>query len=346
MLDGTDIVPIPTAYLSDFRADPLSALLRFGCMAQRSRAPWFTDTKGIDECLILPDMICGPTAERVDGLIDYRALVASRNEFQMLEGISPLLRPLDESYWHVHVDLALNKKRHGDAAGLAMGRIVESNVERSNSDRLQGYERVVNRYEIPLVAQIVAPSGDQIYLSSVVRLILQLRQVLGFNITSFSTDTFQSASVGQELTHAGLVTSGMEVDDETGIISGLPKPFSVDGHSVGPYRELLESVNERRCLMPRYEKLRQELRRLECLDPGYAPDHPIDGSKDVADPCAGVCGYLATFGHAILRPPETQYADMASIKRDYGMPDTPVFELEGETLVFEVESEPVGFAVE
>jgi hypothetical protein len=349
VLEGKDVIPIPTAYLSDFRSDPLSALLRYGSLAQRARAPWFTDTRGLDECLVLPDMVCGPSAEKASGIIDYRALVGSRNEFTMLEGISPHFRGKDGSYWHVHVDLALNKKRHGDAAGIAMGRIVESSVERSDDARMRGYERVVNRYEIPLVAQIIAPHGDQIYLSSVIRFILQLRQVLGFNVTSFSTDTFQSASVGQELTQAGLVTAGMEIDEESGAITGLPKPFSVDGHAVAPYRELLESVNERRCQMPNYPILKQELRRLECLDPGFAPDHPIDGSKDTADPCAGVVGYLAMFGHAVLKSPETLYANIDTLREQWGMPETPEFAIEDKPLDFAVDGEAeelVRFGVE
>ena len=347
MLDGKDIVPIPSTYLSDFRADPISALLRYGSMPQRSRAPWFTDTSSIEDCLVLADQVVGGKAERTEALLDYRSLVAARDEYTMLHGLSPQFRSGDDGYWHVHVDLALNKKRHGDAAGLAMGRIVGSAVERSDDPLMKNYERIVNRYEIPLVAQIVAPTGDQIYLSSVIRFILQLRQVLGFNITSFSTDTFQSASVGQELTNAGLVTAGMVIDENTGLITGLPKPYSVDGHSVAPYRELLESVNERRCLMPKYEKLRQELRRLECLDPGYAPDHPMEGSKDVADPCAGVVGYLSQFGHAILRPPETQYANIQTIAEDFNMPETPVFTLAGEEqLVFGVDEPFAGFAID
>jgi hypothetical protein len=82
------------------------------------------------------------------------------------------------------------------------------------------------------------------------------------------------------------------------------KPFSVDGHSPQPYRELLEGLREHRIALRRYWILRRELRELETIGPGLAPDHPLTptGSKDVADGVAGAIGYLAAFGHAELTP--------------------------------------------
>jgi hypothetical protein len=127
---------------------------------------------------------------------------------------------------------------------------------------------------------------------------------------------------------AGLVTVGMEVDEFTGEIKGLPKPFSVDGRSVAPYRELLECTNERRWRGPDYALLRRELRGLESPDvPGYAPDHPLTNSKDAADTAAGVVGYLSIFGHAILEPAHTVEVDREQLKREYGIPDTPDFQV-------------------
>jgi hypothetical protein len=168
---------------------------------------------------------------------------------------------------------------------------------------MNSYLRIVRTYEVPLVAQIVAPAGGQIYIGSITRFILQLKALRGFNITSFSFDGFQSADAMQQLALAGLVTKGMQIDDDTGEITGLPQSFSVDGSNVQPYREVLEGCNERRVLLPRYALLRKELRELEVTMPGMAPDHSPTGSKDVADPVAGVLGYLAAYGHAELRAP-------------------------------------------
>ena len=127
---------------------------------------------------------------------------------------------------------------------------------------------------------------------------LQLKQLRGFNITSFSVDGFESAEIQQQLMLAGLVTAGMIINPNTGQVTGLPKPFSVD-RTPQPYKDLLEAVNEVRVAMPNYPLLLKELEQLEFTEPGKAPDHPLtdDGSKDVADSVAGVIGYLSVFGH-------------------------------------------------
>lgn len=299
---GRDIIPIPNGYYEEFRRDPLDAMLKYGSAPMRSAAPWFTNVKPLDEAMRLPDQVCGSGSVLTNPKLAYRSLEGSSDEMRLLDGIAPGFRAWDEGFWHVHVDLALNKKRHGDAAGIAMGRIADSFRERAIDPLQNAYERIVRHFEIPLVAQIVAPSGDQIYISSVTRLILQLKQLRGFNITSFSFDGFQSADAMQQLALAGLVTAGMKVEDD-GSVTGMPKKFSVDGGSDQPYRELLEAVNEARIALPRYLLLRKELVELEVVAPGQAPDHQVGGSKDTADPVAGVVGYLSAFGHAMLGDP-------------------------------------------
>lgn len=302
VIRGKDVIAIPMGYFEEFRRDPLDALIKYGSQPMRSAAPWFTQVKPIDDAMRLPDQVTGPGSVSVNPKMDFRSLEASPEEGRLLSGIAPGFQAWDDGFWHVHVDLALNKKRHGDAAGFAMGRITDSYREKALDPLQNAYERIVRHFEVPLVAQIVAPPGDQIYISSVTRLILQLKQVRGFNITSFSFDGFQSADAMQQLALAGLVTAGMRIEED-GSVTGIPKKFSVDGKSDMPYREVLEAVNEARITLPRYELLRKEMRELQVVAPGEAPDHPVGGSKDTADPVAGVVGYLAAFGHAQLGDP-------------------------------------------
>jgi hypothetical protein len=306
-IDAADCVAVPAVYLPDFRSDPREALLKFGSLPQRARAPWFTQVGPIDECMLLPDVVCGPRSERHDVKLEYRSLVATTDETGLLDGISPHFHAADHAYWHVHIDNALGKRREGDSAGIAMGRVSHSYAERSVDDLRREYVRIVRTFEVPLVAQVIAPVGDQIYLGAITRFVLQLKQLRGFNITSFSIDGFESAQLQQELMLAGLVTAGMHLDENTGEVYGLPKPYSVD-RSPQAYKDLLESINEVRVALPRYALLRRELRELEFIEPGKAPDHPRgDGhSKDVADAVAGVVGYLSVFGHAELQMPESQ----------------------------------------
>lgn len=304
VVDGKDVIAVPASYLDEFRRDPVDSLLKYGSLPQRAHAPWFTNVDAIDEMLQLPDMVTGPRAVKLEVESPSSSLEGARDEMSLYHGISDHFWAPDQSFWHVHVDIALNKSRHGDAAGIAMGRIAQTYEERAVDPHQQAYERIVRTYEVPLVAQIVAPIGDQIYIGSIVRFILQLKQLRKFNITSFSFDQFQAADASQQLMLAGLVTAGMDIDKESGVVSGLPKPFSVSGRAVSPYRELLEACNERRIALPRYETLRQQLRQLELIGPGLAPDHPVNGAKDVADAVAGCVGYLAAFGHAAIVLPQ------------------------------------------
>ena len=341
IVEGKDIIPIPMSYYDEFRRDPIDSLLKFGSLPQRSRAPWFTNVQTIEDALVLPDVVTGTSSVRTDPRHDYNSIEAqpvTRNPDALIDGLDPGFVSRDPSYWHVHVDLALNKKRHGDAAGIAMGRISHSYVERNRDSTSQVVERIVRSYDIPLVAQIVAPVGDQIYIGSIVRFIIQLREQRGFNITSFSYDGFQSADSAQQLMLAGMVTAGMHVDPITGEVTGLPKPWSVDGKNTGPYRELLEATNERRVQIADYDLLRRELKQLEVPDAYYAPDHPFGGSKDVADPVAGVVGYLAVFGHAELDIGGEVY-DRSDWAEAFNLPGEPTFGVdEDPTLTLDVES--------
>jgi hypothetical protein len=312
---GKDVIAIPMSYHDEFRRDPIDSLLKYGSLPQRARQPYFTDGEQVTKVMTLPDQVCGPAAVLLNPKAPARSIVADKDPEILLNGIAEHFGAHDTGFWHVHVDLALNKKRHGDAAGLAMGRITGEWGEKAEHPNLGAYTRWFRTYSVPLVAQIIAPEGGQVYITSVVKLILLLRQVRGFNITSFSFDGFQSVEASQQLVEAGLATAGMHLDPGTGDLHGLPKAFSVDGASSQPYRELLEVVNDDRIELPDYPILKRELGQLEtALIPGQAPDHPVGGSKDTADPVAGVVGYLAAYGHTILFNPVDHQIDRAGLE--------------------------------
>lgn len=323
-LYGQNVIAIPDQYLSDFHRDASSALLQFGSTPQRAKQPWFGDAQAIDAVQLFPDQVCGPRSELVSRTDPpARCLVADKDVRALIDGLSSTFwpSPADTSFWHVHVDLALNSDRTGDRAGIAMGRIAHVELETGTDALGRAYERVLRTFEVPLAAQIAAPRGSQIQVPAIVRLILLLKQERGFNITSASMDGYQSASSLQQLVSAGIVTTGMKVED-TGEITGIPKPFSVD-RTAQPYNDLLEAINERRVTVPRYTILRSELRGLERpLIPGNAPDHSDGSSKDVADAVAGVIGYLTAFGHAELLLDAPVY-DRDDFERELGW-ETPM----------------------
>lgn len=326
----SDVIAVPMGYYPEFHRDPNDALLRYGSLPQRSRMPYFTKMDAVTAAMCLPDQVTGPKAEQLSPILHYKSLVAARDLEVMLGGLSPYFRSHDQSYWHVHIDFALMKNRHGDAAGIAMGRIGQTVMEAQKRWDGTRVERVIRTYEIPLAAQIIAPQGDQIYLTTIAKFVMALKQSLGFNITSFSCDQFQSAETMQQLMLAGMVTAGMDVDPDTHEVFGLPKPWSVDGGATLPYRELLEGINDDRISLPNTEILRKELRELENTEPGRAPDHPAtdDGSKDVADACAGVVGYLAVFGHHAIDLQGAPVTNRETLMRDYNLPPAEDFTVE------------------
>lgn len=238
------------------------------------------------------------------GAVTCRQLISDRKARALMDGLSDTFFSRDDSFWHVHIDASLRSGGRGDATGFAMGRISHTEVERDPRVNAQGYERVVRTFDVPLACRIVSLPGEQISLSGLVEFVLRLRSERGFNITSVSMDQYQSSLMLQEFAEAGIAVPGVQINDETGEATGIPRPFSVDGRATQPYRDLREAVDDLRIRLPRYLWMRKEMLELEDLGAGYAPDHPVgdhdETSKDVLDACAGVVGYLSAYGHAAL----------------------------------------------
>ena len=336
-LEGLDIIAVPESYMAEFRRDPTDSMLKYGALPTRARSPFFTDPEKIESAAQLPNFVTGALAtKRVhpqNSEIEWNAGVAHPTEDALLGALNPDMLQMRNDWngaaWHVHVDPGLNRGRKGDAAGIAVGRILDQAAVEVGSDY-----RVVNRFVVPIVMQIVAPEAGEIFLTSITRFILQMRGYLGINISSFSYDSFQSAGAIQELSGAGMVTAGMQWDDYGQRLEGLGKPFSVD-RTVNAYQELKEATNEGRILVPDYWPLKSELERLEDI-PGRAPDHPVGGSKDCSDAVAGVVGYLSQYGHAVTTSgfqatvgnnqqigPDMQAAELIKLLNEMGSDDPP-----------------------
>lgn len=322
-VEGLDVIAIPESYLHEFRRDPSDSMLKYGALPTRARSPFFTDADLISAACQLPSLVSGVLAVRrahpQNAEIEWNAAVAHPTDDSMIGAINPdivhMRTDWRDAAWHVHVDPGLNRGRKGDAAGIAVGRILDQAAVEVGSDY-----RVVSRFVVPLVMQVIAPEAGEIYLTAISRFILQLRGIIGINVTSFSYDSFQSAGAIQELSSAGLVTAGMKWDDYGQRLTGFGKPFSVD-RTVNAYQDLKEAINEQRILLPDYWPLRSEMERLEDI-PGRAPDHPVNGSKDLSDAVAGVVGYLSQYGHTMMTLGwEASVSGNPRIEPEYAIPD-------------------------
>lgn len=170
-----------------------------------------------------------------------------------------------------HIDIAYSGA--GDALGFAMGHvpeIVEVDGERK--------PYIV----IDMLMRIKAPSGGEIFLGDVRHIIYSLRQDRKFKLDMVTMDGFESTDTRQQLER---------------------KRFNVDYVSVDrqvlPYHDLREALYEDRIEFPPYlvdintengtERVEILVKELsELMDTGKKIDHPVHGSKDVADAVAGV----------------------------------------------------------
>ena len=171
----------------------------------------------------------------------------------------------------LHIDLAYSGD--GDALGMAMGHVpqmVDINGERK--------PYIV----IDLLLRIKALPGGEIFLGDVRNWVYMLRDQLKFKIDVVTMDGFESTDTMQQLQRKRFHADYVSVDKQ-----------------ILPYHDLREALYEDRIDFPPYicnihmesgsqpvEILVKEL--TELMDTGRKIDHPLNGSKDVADAVAGV----------------------------------------------------------
>ncbi len=172
----------------------------------------------------------------------------------------------------LHIDNAYSSA--GDALGIAMGHVAEM-IETDDGER-KPY------IVIDFMARVKALPGTEIMFSDIRRVIYYLKDELGFHgLKNITTDGFQSQDTIQQLRKRRFHVESLSVDKST-----------------LPYEDLREAIYEERIDFPPYltylhkgsdkkvEIVIQEL--MELTDDGKKIDHPVNGSKDVADALAGV----------------------------------------------------------
>lgn len=171
-----------------------------------------------------------------------------------------------------HLDLAFSG--NGDACGLAMGHV----------SHMFDYDGEFKPHiVIDMLWRMKAPKGKELVIADIRRLIYDLRDHFKFNLELVTLDTYQSKDTEQQLRTRKFAVSKVSVDKE-----------------LLPYYDLREAIYESRLDFPPYltklnpsdsdsdlsEILIKELEELR--DDGKKVDHPLTGSKDVADALAGV----------------------------------------------------------
>lgn len=171
----------------------------------------------------------------------------------------------------LHIDMAYSGD--GDALGMAMGHVPQMVTI---DGELKPY------IVIDMLLRMKARPGSQIFLGDVRRIVYSIRDDFKFKITKVTMDGFESTDTLQQLQRRRFDTEYVSMDKQ-----------------VLPYHDLREAIYEDRIEFPPYivtiakesgsedvEILVKELSEL--MDMGRKIDHPVNGSKDVADAVAGV----------------------------------------------------------
>jgi hypothetical protein len=174
----------------------------------------------------------------------------------------------DKEYF-VHVDLATTH----DSTGIAMCH---------EEGKYLKYGKYIPKLQFDLIYEMNPKDYQgEIQLHHIRKFLINLRDEYGFNITNISYDSWQSKDSMQLLNMEGFITSNISCD-----------------LSPAPHQSLKEAINlthpeEDLWVIDYYhhERFFQELEQLIDNEKGI-PDHPKNGSKDIADAVAG-CVWLA-----------------------------------------------------
>ncbi len=167
---------------------------------------------------------------------------------------------------YVHIDLSLSQ----DRCGIAMLRFDGlRKVERDG-----GMIEMLPECSVELACSIAPDANSEIQIAEVRMWVKQLRDVYGYPIKVVTYDGTMSVESRQQWKKEGA---------KTGYVS-------VDRTSV-PYKQLRDGISDGRVKMFEQPVLVQELFDLEYDGDKDKIDHPVNGSKDVAD---AVCGAYTT----------------------------------------------------
>lgn len=267
LLDSTtkpgNLIEIPNIYKKPFEDNPEKALRDLAGIPPAVGSPFISLTYKIKECterwkMTHPDAIMRVGSEDRYTPVDDRGRIA------------PWFVAEHSLKRVAHIDMAYSP--NGDALGIAMGHVREM-IE------IDGERKPYIVFD--MLMRIHAPSGREIFLGDVRRIIYQLKDERKFRLVKVTLDGFQSTDTRQQFEKKRIQSDIVSVDKQ-----------------ILPYHDLREAIYENRIEFPEYmvrirpdDTMLTEIAYLELselIDDGDKIDHPPEGSKDVADAMAGV----------------------------------------------------------
>lgn len=294
--ESREIIEVPVEYYAAFSRDVVGSLRDIAGVATSYLRKYklFYSEQLVDNCFD-PDIPIPVKKQTIVAGLHDEINLANYIDFSKIQNDRNLPR-------FFHQDISFSK----DCMGAAMSCICGwKTVNREDLDgSFKSYKLPVVQTE--LILRLKAKEGDRFPLKSVVRLVLDLRDVYKFNIRRFTADLI----LASEHTKQTLEQRGIECDY-----------FSLDRNPQW-YRSFRDVVEEERWVCYKHPILRFELVNLEDDPEKNKVDHPKEvavvqylengdsnevvllGSKDLSDAAAGsAIGALQN----TEQPPDTEY---------------------------------------
>jgi hypothetical protein len=264
-------IPGKHAFAEDYERDPAMAEAKYECRPRRAINPYFSNEQALRNCCY--------EAGQYPVEVDYTREGATWKPVYLF---SQDFYPVKGALYAMHADLSVT----GDRAGVTLAHVKRWQDQTVIAAQEDGIEVQLKErrpvikidFTISYSASVGAVPPREIQIRWARMLALELRR-LGFPITRFTFDQYQSKDSMQILESHGIETDRFSTD------------ISEEG-----WRTLRDVMYEGRLEMPARELVINELLGLSRLPNGKI-DHLGDSSKDEADSLAGaVAGALEVGG--------------------------------------------------
>lgn len=259
-------------FANDYRKDPKGSAAKYECKPTRATKPYFQNPEYFRSSVDRPTQPLTIDYELVTKTVRRGGISTDITSWEPKFTFAESFVPKPGAVYALHCDLAIVN----DRAGIALSHVEKHEVvERVEVDET-GFE-TTHQYTLPVVktdfvvsfeaSKEVTPARE-IQIRWTRELVFQLIH-RGFNVGQVSHDGFQSVDTLQILESYGIPTTKRSTDLKPEMWKTL-KDIVTDGRLKLPFSNLL-------------------LIELEALSDvgGGRVDHPVNGSKDLADALAG-----------------------------------------------------------
>lgn len=252
--DGAWIEEVPIEYMDDFLNRPYDALRDVLGISSNAISPFIKSRHKIYDCVAAGQDL------GVSSILVRDHVILGEHGMPQVKMGTYCMNPSRPRY--VHIDLS----RNADRCGIAMLRFDGMRtVQRQN-----GVAELLPVATVELACTITPDANNEIDVAEVRAFVRHLKDKYGYPIKAVSYDGVDSRESIQAWRKGGMRAAMVSVD-----------------RSSAPYKQLRDAMYDTRLILPDDDLLLEEIIDLEYDENKDKVDHPVTGSKDLAD---AVCG--------------------------------------------------------